>query len=51
MYVQVKKVLKEQFKAFKESVKNELDSKGIRNQFEQEDKKESKKWRRHDRER
>lgn len=43
LYVQTKKVLKEQFKAFREIVKNELDSKGIDNQFEREHKKEMNK--------
>jgi len=40
LYVQTKKVFKEQFKAFREIVKNDLDSKGIDNQFEREHKKE-----------
>jgi len=40
LYVQTKKVLKEQFKAFRGIVKNELDSKGIDNHFEREHKRE-----------
>lgn len=40
LYIQTKKVLKEQFKAFRGIIKNELDSKGIDNQFEREHKKE-----------
>ncbi len=40
LYVQTKKVFKEQFKAFRGIIKNELDSKGIDNQFEREHKKE-----------
>ncbi|MEK4605599.1 plasmid recombination protein [Bacillus sp. FSL L8-0099] len=45
LYIQTKKVFKEQFKAFREIVKNELDSKGIDNQFEREHKKEMNKHR------
>ncbi|MCU5332186.1 plasmid recombination protein [Bacillus wiedmannii] len=52
LYVQTKKVFKEQFKAFREIVKNELDSKGIDNQFEREHKREiSSRHRDFDRER
>lgn len=51
LYVQTKKVFKEQFKAFRGIVKNELDSKGIDNQFEREHKKEMNKHRRFDMER
>ncbi|MFP3415616.1 plasmid recombination protein [Bacillus sp. SIMBA_074] len=40
LYVQTKKVFKEQFKVFRGIIKNELDSKGIDNQFEREHKKE-----------
>ncbi|EEM44676.1 hypothetical protein bthur0005_55150 [Bacillus thuringiensis serovar pakistani str. T13001] len=40
LYVQTKKVFKEQFKAFRGIIKNELDNKGIDNQFEREHKKE-----------
>ncbi|MGE6503965.1 plasmid recombination protein [Bacillus wiedmannii] len=40
LYVQTKKVFKEQFQAFRGIIKNELDSKGIDNQFEREHKKE-----------
>ncbi|PTC10351.1 plasmid recombination protein [Bacillus wiedmannii] len=40
LYVQTKKVFKEQFKTFRTIIKNELDSKGIDNQFESEHKKE-----------
>ena len=45
LYVQTKKVFKEQFKAFRGIIKNELDSKGIDNQFEREHKKEMNKHR------
>ncbi|EJR89494.1 plasmid recombination protein [Bacillus cereus] len=45
LYVQTKKVFKEQFKVFRGIVKNELDSKGIDNQFEREHKKEMNKHR------
>lgn len=51
LYVQTKKVFKEQFKAFRGIIKNELDSKGIDNQFEREHKKEMNKHRRFDMER
>ncbi|HDR7361520.1 TPA: plasmid recombination protein [Bacillus toyonensis] len=51
LYVQTKKVFKEQFKAFRGIVKNELDSKGIDNQFEREHKKEMNRHRRSDMER
>ncbi|MGH0686784.1 plasmid recombination protein [Bacillus mycoides] len=51
LYVQTKKVFKEQFKAFRGIVKNELDSKGIDNQFEREHKKEMNKHRGFDMER
>ncbi|OJD66547.1 plasmid recombination protein [Bacillus sp. NH11B] len=51
LYVQTKKVLKEQFKAFREIIKNELDSKGIDNQFEREYKREISRHRDFDRER
>ncbi|MBD2807028.1 mobilization protein, partial [Xenorhabdus sp. ZM] len=40
LYQQTKQVFKEQFKAFRGLVKNELDMKGIENQFEREYKKE-----------
>ncbi|PFA55698.1 mobilization protein [Bacillus sp. AFS054943] len=45
LYLQAKKVFKEQFKAFRGIIKNELDSKGIDNQFEREHKKEMNKHR------
>ncbi|HDR8162785.1 TPA: plasmid recombination protein [Bacillus cereus] len=45
LYVQTKKVFKEQFKTFRGIIKNELDSKGIDNQFEREHKKEMNKHR------
>lgn len=45
LYVQTKKVFKERFKSFREIIKNELDNKGIGNQFEQEHKKEINKYR------
>ncbi|RWS38634.1 mobilization protein [Bacillus mycoides] len=51
LYVQMKKVFKEKFKAFRGIVKNELDSKGIDNQFEREHKKEMNKHRGFDMER
>ncbi|HEF5239033.1 TPA: plasmid recombination protein [Bacillus cereus] len=51
LYVQTKKVFKEQFKAFKEIIKNDLDSKGIDNQFEREHKREISRYRDFDRER
>ncbi|PEX50171.1 mobilization protein [Bacillus cereus] len=40
LYIQTKTVFKEQFKAFRTIVKNELDRKGIDNQFEREYKRE-----------
>ncbi|MCU4842331.1 plasmid recombination protein [Bacillus cereus] len=40
LYIQTKKVFKEQFKAFRGIIKNELDSKGVDNQFEREHKRE-----------
>ena len=40
LYIQTKKVFKEQFKSFRGIIENELDSKGIDNQFEREHKKE-----------
>ncbi|MED3202268.1 plasmid recombination protein [Bacillus toyonensis] len=40
LYIQTKKVFKEQFKAFRGIIKNELDSKGVDNQFEREHTKE-----------
>lgn len=42
LYENTKKVFKEQFKAFRGLIKNELDMKGIDNQFEREHKKEMK---------
>ncbi|MDI6508896.1 plasmid recombination protein, partial [Bacillus wiedmannii] len=36
LYQQTKKVFKEQFKAFRGLIKNELDMKGVNNQFERE---------------
>ncbi|WP_199795126.1 MobV family relaxase, partial [Bacillus thuringiensis] len=42
LYHQTKKVFREQFKAFRGLIKNELDMKGIDNQFEREHKKEIK---------
>ncbi|QUG87201.1 plasmid recombination protein [Bacillus nitratireducens] len=51
LYEQTKKVLKEQFKAFRELIKNELGSKGIDNQFEREHKREISRHRDFDRER
>lgn len=42
LYQQTKKVFKEQFKAFRGLVKNELDIKGVDNQFEREHAKEVK---------
>ncbi|PFN17799.1 plasmid recombination protein [Bacillus cereus] len=45
LYQQTKKAFKEKFKVFRGIVKNELDSKGIDNQFEREHKREiSKHW-------
>ncbi|OTX55735.1 Mob protein [Bacillus thuringiensis serovar guiyangiensis] len=51
LYHNTKKVLGEHFKAFKGLVKNELDMKGIDNQFECEHKREVKKQRGYDMER
>ncbi|MGG1138860.1 plasmid recombination protein [Bacillus mycoides] len=51
LYVQTKKVLKEQFKGFREIIKNELGSKGVDNQFEKEHKREINKHRGFDMER
>ncbi|KAB2370945.1 plasmid recombination protein [Bacillus sp. RM2(2019)] len=51
LYQQTKKAFKEKFKVFRGIVKNELDSKGIDNQFEREHKKEISKHRDFDRER
>lgn len=45
LYHNTKKVLGEHFKAFRGLVKNELDMKGVDNQFESEHKKEIKKQR------
>ncbi|MCU5601518.1 mobilization protein, partial [Bacillus wiedmannii] len=42
LYVQTKKVFKEQFKAFRGLIKNELDMKGVDNQFEREHTREMK---------
>ncbi|KXY53542.1 MobV family relaxase [Bacillus cereus] len=42
LYQQTKKVFKEQFKAFRGLIKNELDIKGVNNQFEREYTKEMK---------
>lgn len=42
LYQQTKKVFKEQFKAFRGLVKNELDMKGVNNQFEREHTREIK---------
>ncbi|ALC55291.1 hypothetical protein ACN91_27565 (plasmid) [Bacillus cereus] len=51
LYQQTKKAFKEKFKVFRGIVKNELDSKGIDNQFEREHKREISKHRDFDRER
>ncbi|MDA1647692.1 MULTISPECIES: plasmid recombination protein [unclassified Bacillus cereus group] len=51
LYQQTKKAFKEKFKVFRGIVKNELDSKGIDNQFEREHKREISKHRHFDRER
>ena len=51
LYQQTKKVFKEQFKAFRGLIKNELDMKGIDNQFEREYKKEMNRHRGYDMER
>ena len=44
LYHNTKKVLGERFKAFRELIKNELDNKGIGNQFEQEHKREMSRY-------
>ncbi|MDA2464236.1 plasmid recombination protein [Bacillus cereus] len=51
LYQQTKKAFKEKFKVFRGIIKNELDSKGIDNQFEREHKREISKHRDFDRER
>ncbi|MEB3057705.1 plasmid recombination protein [Bacillus pseudomycoides] len=51
LYEQTKKVFKEKFKAFRGIIKNELDMKGVDNQFEQEHKKGTNKHRGFDMER
>ncbi|PEQ53099.1 hypothetical protein CN473_12305 [Bacillus thuringiensis] len=51
LYQQTKKAFKEKFKVFRGIVKNELDSKGVDNQFEREHKREISKHRDFDRER
>ncbi len=51
LYQQTKKAFKEKFKVFRGIVKNELDSKGIDNQFEREHKRQISKHRDFDRER
>ncbi|PDY30446.1 hypothetical protein COM23_10865 [Bacillus wiedmannii] len=51
LYQQMKKSFKEKFKVFRGIIKNELDSKGIDNQFEREHKREISKHRDFDRER
>ncbi|MGF1438686.1 plasmid recombination protein [Bacillus thuringiensis] len=51
LYQQTKKAFKEKFKVFREIIKNELDSRGIDNQFEREHKREISKHRDFDRER
>lgn len=51
LYIQTKKVLKEQFKVLRGVVKNELDSRGVDNQFEREHKREISRHRDFDRER
>ncbi|PEO37575.1 plasmid recombination protein [Bacillus wiedmannii] len=43
LYENTKKVFKEQFKAFRGLIKNELDMKGVDNQFEREHERENKK--------
>ena len=50
-YLHVKKVFKEQFKEFREDIKNELGNKGVDNQFEKENKREINKYRGFDMER
>jgi hypothetical protein len=51
LYQHTKKAFKEKFKVFRGIIKNELDSKGIGNQFEREHKREISKHRDFDRER
>ncbi|WP_420685961.1 plasmid recombination protein [Bacillus cereus] len=51
LYQQTKKAFKEKFKVFRGIIKNELDSKGIDNQFEREYKREIRKQRDFDRKR
>lgn len=51
LYQQTKKAFKEKFKVFRGIIKNELDNKGIDNQFEREHKREISKHRDFDRER
>ncbi|WOA66715.1 plasmid recombination protein (plasmid) [Bacillus mycoides] len=51
LYQQTKKAFKEKFKVFRGIIKNELDSKGIDNQFEREHKREISKHLNFDRER
>lgn len=51
LYQQTKKAFKEKFKVFSGIIKNELDSKGIDNQFEREHKREISRHRDFDRER
>lgn len=51
LYQQTKKAFKEKFKVFRGIIKNELDSKGIDNQFEREHKREISRHRGFDRER
>ncbi|PED82724.1 mobilization protein [Bacillus pseudomycoides] len=51
LYHNTKKIFGERFKAFRELVKNELDSKGVNNHFEQEHKREIHKQRGYDMER
>ncbi|AOM14734.1 plasmid recombination protein [Bacillus thuringiensis] len=51
LYQQTKKVFKEQFKAFRGLIQNELDLKGVDNQFERENKREVSRRRGYDRER
>ncbi|HEF1906443.1 TPA: plasmid recombination protein [Bacillus cereus] len=51
LYQQTKKAFKEKFKVFRGIIKNELDNKGIDNQFEREHKREINKHRDFDRER
>jgi len=51
LYQQTKKVFKEQFKAFRGIIKNELDMKGVDNQFEREHKREMTRQKGYDMER